>query len=472
MKKLFLCVSLLFTIALMGSEEAKADLATKKVDNQREQAVSPFTFGSYGRIGFASSLDKLSGYETNLVSHGSRIELSPYQEIWMNYDFTDKVSAADGARVRLITATAFTENYFHYDGQFDVKTAIRNMYIDIDNVPVKNLNLWVGSRMYRGDDIYLFDFWPLDNLNTMGAGLGYSYKMEPGELFFKLHMGVNRIDEGEVKDPYQYDYYSVPLKGGAGKTDILILDRQRYISSFMAGFRTNMNLNFKLYGEYHVIGKGEHKKDGVTEELPEDSGFVIGFQATYYGFSKNGYAHLFAKYAKDLAAYGEMGIPYGVNNEKKSTGAHEFLVGLTANYEHDLFGAMVGGYFRTFKDADVNTYDTDDYSEGIVDLRLVYYATRTIHLATEFSYQMLKTTNLDIDTNKQESYNLFKIAVMPTLSPNGKGNLMQPQIRLVYTFSKYNDAAQNHYLYEEDPRSSKSTHHYLGIMTEWWFNNL
>ncbi len=45
--------------------------------------------------------------------------------------------------------------------------------------------------MYRGDDIYLFDYWPLDNLNTVGAGATYGTR---GGTTFALHTGLVRLD--------------------------------------------------------------------------------------------------------------------------------------------------------------------------------------------------------------------------------------------------------------------------------------
>ncbi len=47
--------------------------------------------------------------------------------------------------------------------------------------------------MYRGDDIYLLDFWPLDNLNTLGGGLAYTFL---DDLDVKLHAGVNQLSSG------------------------------------------------------------------------------------------------------------------------------------------------------------------------------------------------------------------------------------------------------------------------------------
>lgn len=62
--------------------------------------------------------------------------------------------------------------YAHYDGDFvDQSMAVRNLYVRMANLSqtLDGLSLWAGSRMYRGDDIYLLEWWPLDELNTVGS---------------------------------------------------------------------------------------------------------------------------------------------------------------------------------------------------------------------------------------------------------------------------------------------------------------
>ncbi|MBN2694260.1 carbohydrate porin [bacterium] len=434
---------------------------------------SPFEFGSYGRIGISTNFDGGRGRDLNIVSHGARIEKSPYQELWMKYDFSSPEAKAEEIKVRLMFTLALTDNYFHYDGKFDTKMAIRQCYIDVDNVFSKNLNLWVGSRMYRGDDIYLLDFWPLNNLNTMGAGAIYHFNEDKSKGgYIQLHTGVNSLDQGDTSTPYQYSYYYVPKTGTVETERILLLDRQRSISSLLFGYQLpELKLNFKLYGEFYYIGDGTYKKELNSYSLPSDNGWSAGLQTTYYGFGKNSFVHLFIKYSSGLASYGEMGIPYGVNTSNTTSGAGEFLVGVASNFETDQFGLMFGGYYRYFQDADDNKYDSDDLSEGIAILRFQYYLTNIFHLAAETSFQMQQRANLNPETFKQETPSLFKFAFMPTISPNGKGTYMQPQIRLIYSISKYNDSGK--LLFEEaDPLRGKDIHHYLGITAEWWFNSL
>ena len=75
--------------------------------------------------------------------------------------------------------------------------AVRNLYGEVQNVFAKDLSFWAGSRMVRGDDIYLLDYWALDNLNLYGPGGGAGVKAgedldgegsaRGGQLFFCLH---------------------------------------------------------------------------------------------------------------------------------------------------------------------------------------------------------------------------------------------------------------------------------------------
>src|SRR5690349_7861045 len=78
--------------------------------------------------------------------------------------------------------------------------------------------------MYRGDDIYLLDFWPLDNLNTMGAGARYDFKKT---TFAAIHAGFN-----EPNSPFYLQQVDRPTPfNQIGSTGVNVLDRQRFIGS-------------------------------------------------------------------------------------------------------------------------------------------------------------------------------------------------------------------------------------------------
>ena len=71
----------------------------------------------------------------------------------------------------MVFVPAYSGDLFHFTGNFSQNFAIRNAYAEVENLGISGLSLWAGSRMYRGDDIYLLNFWPLDNLNTIGGGV-------------------------------------------------------------------------------------------------------------------------------------------------------------------------------------------------------------------------------------------------------------------------------------------------------------
>jgi maltoporin len=55
--------------------------------------------------------------------------------------------------------------------------------------------------MYRGDDIYLFDYWPLDNLNTVGAGAQLGAWLRPyvfANVWFRAAGGLAAYGELNV----------------------------------------------------------------------------------------------------------------------------------------------------------------------------------------------------------------------------------------------------------------------------------
>src|SRR3989442_471553 len=185
------------------------------------ETATGFDFGSYGRIGVGSDARGHEGYSTNVVSHGSRLEEAPYLEL--NFYYSRSVGGDPHRRWRVVLVPAFAGgDLFHYSGDFTSHIAIRNAYAETQNLGLDGLSLWAGSRMYRGDDIYLFDYWPLVNLNTIGAGARYERK----KLDIALHAGLNRLN-----DLYQYQTLDTPPRGLGPPGRSTVLDRPRFVSS-------------------------------------------------------------------------------------------------------------------------------------------------------------------------------------------------------------------------------------------------
>src|SRR5262249_8297363 len=151
------------------------------------------------------------GVGTNVVSHGSRLEENPYVELDVYYGHS-----TDDIRWRVVTSVALTGPLQHFEGfAQSTQLQLRNLYLQGDGLGWPWLSVWAGSRMYRGDDIYLFDFWPLDNLNTVGAGV----MVRPARWELALHAGVNRL-----ADLYQFQTVPQPAPGGGMPIEQVTLD--------------------------------------------------------------------------------------------------------------------------------------------------------------------------------------------------------------------------------------------------------
>ena len=469
-RKIAFC--LLVALLLTGPAFAQDDNETEQDESA---AIGAFTFGSYGRVQVNSDNDGHPGRDTNIVAQGPRLFEPSYAEM----DFAYHLAAPDGFGSKILFTLALFEPFAHYSGEYDQTFAVRNLYAEawgfVPHVPW--LRLWIGSRMYRGDDIYLLDYWPLDNLNTIGGGLIFAWR----DLDVRVHAGVNRLD-----DDYQFQTIQVPGET-FGSRDKVVLDRQRWITSLRAAYELpnlyrSLGLKFALYGEMHRLRSGErinpdlvhdeipeYEPDAITGEVPADSGWVLGGQAGLFGFGPDSHLNLFFRWAQDLAAYGENGVPYGTTNDGTAEGAYEMVFGMAGNWQFHWAGVLAGGYLRKFKDADVNQYDVDDFVEGAFTLRPVVFITDHLQQGFEFGYQRHYPFGLDPATNDHEVAEVYQYSLLEIVSL-GRGSYRRPQFRLVYTLSKSNAAACRSYP-EGDMRRAGDTEHFLGLGVEWWFNS-
>src|SRR5215467_13393586 len=88
-------------------------------------APEGFDYGSYGRVGAATDLEGGPGVSTNVVSHGSRLEESPYLELDVYYGHT-----VDDVHWRVVSSIALTGSLQHFEG-FNTQPTLmlRNLYL-------------------------------------------------------------------------------------------------------------------------------------------------------------------------------------------------------------------------------------------------------------------------------------------------------------------------------------------------------
>jgi maltoporin len=435
-----------------------------KKANEEKSDDTGFAFGSYGRVRADTDGHGSSAKPINVVTHGTRLEESTYLELDLYY----KMRPSPGVEFRTVTTLGFKEDLFHYTGDWSSRLAIRNLYLEAVGLFHPGLSIWAGSRQYRGDDIYLLDFWPLDNLNTVGAGAKFRF----GRSWVAFHGGVNRL-----RDEYQYQVVPVPGLNNTSE-DVVVLDRQKLITSLKGGHRiggTGGKVGFKVmgYSELHLMGSGTYNPHLAEEEqvdLPADQGWLVGVQLGAWNFGqRNTHANLFIHYAEGLAAYGEMAIPWGVARDRKAGDAKEFQIAFSGNYEWGMLGVMAGGYVRYFKDADTNDYDWDDGWEYIVAVRPRIQLHKHFAQAFEISHQGRWPFGLEPRSESVQRPAITKLSVLPTIT-FGKASYDRPQLRLVYTLALLNRGARLAYN-PVDPRADREVQHYIGIQAEWWYNS-
>ena len=443
-----------------------------KDPNQPPGYADGFHFGSYGRVIAGGDATGRPGRDADIVARGSRLDESNYAELELRReDYWKKT----GAYTRIVATVAVANPVFHYNGQFAAALALRNLYIEETGLGAKGLSVWAGSRMYRGDDIYLLNFWPLDNLNTIGGGFAYGFgKGERTSV--RVHAGLN-----QPTDPYyRQSVLRSPAHNQFGDTEVKLLDRQKLISSAklthlwpLAGTGGTGGIKGILYGEFHYVPGGQREvEDKLYEDVPKDTGFVAGGQVTYFTGKRSTYITATGRFAYGLAAYGELNAPRQLRPDRKTTGARETLLTLSGNWERGPFAIMAGGYFRQFRNAS-KPLDFDDVNEGIVIARPTVWFGEKVGLSVEGSFQAQQrgvTWETAPGVFKPVLGTVGRAGILPFITPGGRGHFQRPHIYLMYVFTSRDAGARSLYA-SDDVYARRSIDHLIGLGAEWWFGS-
>lgn len=428
-----------------------------------------FEFGSYGRVYAASDLRGSTGRGSNVVAFGPRIvDEGSYAEVELRREdtFNQKI------KTRIVTTLALFPPFFHFTGDPTQNIGVRNLYAQ---GTYDRLTLWAGSRMYRGDDIYLLNWWPLDNQNTIGGGVGGPIFKSPDgsqETILQGHVGQQRLD-----NPYQFQQIPVVAPFGFGTVNVTKLDRPRTIETLKATHFVRPGggpAGFKvvLYGEAHELAAGV-TRDPLTEQdrgLPSDWGFLIGSQLTYFRGQRDTYASLVLRYARGIAAYDPLAVPLTTALDHTVTSASETQVALSGNWENEFVAFTGAAYVRFFRDAGPAETSFQRYDEGAVVLRPSVFLGEYFGVSVEGSYQARRLAVQDPDGDGPLTASVIKGGIIPYFSPSGKGTFHRPQIRFIYNASFRNSGARALYP-TQDAFASRSVEHFAGIGAEWWFNS-
>lgn len=424
--------------------------------------------GSYGRVGLSSDLEGGQGAARAITPYAPRLIEDNYLELDAGYH------AYDGreGEVDVITTLAALDALMHYSGVSDARLALRRAFVEARDLWGTPLWLSLGSRWLRGDDIYLMNFWPLDDLNTLGLTAGAR-----GERYDSfLHVGVSRLERSALAPQSQRAL--VPAASGFGAEEAQLLNRQRLIIAAMYerryGGAEGMGWKWKLYGELHALPSGERLLDGSyteRERVADDRGLIIGAQLGLWSMRHaRDYLNVWLRYARGLAVYDELGAPGSLSADLRAWPAEEWRAAMAGNHEWGKLSAQWGAYVRRYTDADAVARDFDDRVEGSVALR-PQLNLGLFTPAVEVSAQVSAPFGPHPRTLSGEAAVVYQAALVPAITladPASVGPFTRPQLRLIYAVSSLNAAALARYA-EADPRARSSTSHYLGARAEWWF---
>lgn len=412
--------------------------------------------GSYGRVVIGTDLRGGTPEQPRVVAHPPRVVEGSYLELDLYYDF----DAVDGLAARAVITPAVAGEPFHFTGQFDAAIALRNAYVEATLRDVAAV--WVGSRNYRGDDIYLLDVWPLRDYNAIGGGA----RWWRGPWRLSGHVGAHRL-----LDPFQHQLVEVP-DPVVGSATIEQLDRQRLVASVTPAY-VGARYKAELHADVHVLGAGRRRRpDNTIEELPDDTGWSVGAQVGTWGVAgASSHANLFVRYARGLAAYDELDVPAGLGPDKRARGASELALGLSAHADAAYGGAIAGALVRRFVDADGNADDNDDGWEAVADVRpYAAWFRGSLQVAADLSVQRRWPRGVSPVRLEPVTPTILAVAPMIILSPAGARAFARPHLRLVYRAAHLDAGARDQYPVE-DPRRRRAWVHFLGLQAEWWFHS-
>ena len=437
-----------------------------------------FQFGSYGRVQLGSDLRGGTGRPANVVAHGTRIDEDSYAELELRREDTFQPGDATHKEIhsKVVATLAFFPPFFHFSGNPTQQIAIRNLFAQATYGPA---TLWVGSRMYRGDDIYLLDWWPLDNQNTVGGGGSYAFSTDNTMDTIAIHVGMQRL-----MTSYQYETIPVVAPFGDGTVDVTQLDRPRIVETLKfthlvhgteeKKFFNSPTAGFKVigYGEIHEMSAGVYHDTTTTVDtpLPSNTGFMVGGEVGLWTGQRDTHVSIFARHARGIAAYDPLETPLTFANDRTTSGASETLVALGSNWESGAFGLMTGAYVRFFRDGSDAPTSTQKYDEGTVVLRPELFLGDHFGVDVEGSYQARRLAVLDAQTNSPITASEIRGGIIPYFSPSGRGSYKRPVLRAIYAITARNKGAQDLYP-QQDVFHQRGVEHYLGLGAEWWFNS-
>jgi maltoporin len=409
--------------------------------------------GSYAHVGILTSPDLQGAKALHVVDYPLRLEEVPYQELSLFYK--DRLAEMP---VLVRTTLASREHLYQYTGQFDAQLALRELYVEVE--PTPRLSLWLGSRLYRGDNIYIFDVWPTEFQRTLGGGA--AFKVSEDQLL-QAHIGLYRIIDNNFF--FQYQTIDVPQPSGIGAQPEVFLDRNRGVVSLTYTHHLPFGLKWKMHGEGHYLPSGARRlANGTDQHLPADHGFLLGTEVEEC-FDPS-FVRFFVKYARGLAAYDPLAVPFGFAPDLTITESERILVGLGETIDTHWFGMHYGAYWQRFTDS-TGTPDLNDQDQFAVAAQPEVYLGDYVRAGLSLSWQGARPKGPFPETGRTEFPTITALHFLVGVAP-GRGPFVRPVLYAIYGLHWLNEAAriQVGRGLGAEPHAREDL---VGLVAEWWF---
>jgi len=395
---------IVFGLILVLSSPAFADV---KVD-----------FSAYARSGI--QVGSQGGKGENLNPEGgfaitNRLQETSYFELGANTHLEQDS--------RLVMTFGNGSDMPHYSGDWPGPAfAVRNFYFAMDKMPDNpSTSLWLGSRMYRGGDIYLFDMWPSDNQNMLGAGIAYGKST-------KVEFAIGAKSDAAYSGPV------TTLNSKSGQRYFLINKLEMPITA---------DKKLKTNAEFHFIPKSSASyivgASTTPINVPSSSGVLLSAQYPFWG-TNTGFMRLGAGDVEapkfELAQVAVQDYP-GLTTRTGSKLAH---VGLSNAMEFEPFNlgvmyAVIGQWSKP-RDAAAASCITSS-------VRPMYYVTNRLHAGFELDgvHYFKQLTSNDIDYF--EISPMLEYAINKNVYGSPKFRLIASQAFYAQNVTKYNESVKN-----------------------------
>lgn len=465
MKKLFPFICL-FSFAMSGLAQIDYTYITNK----------NFSFGSYGRIGVDWSHENSGSIGrrlnlNNMGSIGGRLEEQDYIELAPVVHFKP-FSKDDSTSIYLQTRLAFYSQSLSLLGNSTTSSiggitiAMPEAFIEARNINNTGINVWVGSRFYRGPDSHINDHFYFNDHSGQGVGIEFK-KTRLAAIF------VSSTDTSATLPPYFY------LNFASGTPTVALRQRVVYVAEHDVHLSHNNTLT--LLGEYHHMGGGE-----TNDTIPElsygsDYGLVLGARLiTQHKIKEGGFNRVALRLGTGIANGGDGGLAktwltYGAPSETSNNFSGAYSVSFVEDFFVELSKRNALSAY-TLLTVSKGAADSDHLAETYFG-REVY--NRKMDFAIGFRDMQVLSNKFKLLTEahfvqRKDGTNPWaqsvKVSVAPTLVPTGDHSFWaRPEIRFITSIAYYNKfAAESLYSPYLAYVGERRIGYYLGVKAEWW----